>query len=103
MQVRNLTCNLHCACKCIFLCLYFFSFIREVQHYWSEHLECSGDLDSAIDQYRACGDFRSVARLLTFMGDTEEAIKVVGETKDKAATAYQQLEDVSMHCSILLL
>uniref|UniRef100_A0A1X7VEQ4 Uncharacterized protein n=1 Tax=Amphimedon queenslandica TaxID=400682 RepID=A0A1X7VEQ4_AMPQE len=61
---------------------------KEVQHYWAEHLECSGDLDGAIDQYRACEDYRSVARLLIFMGDTEEAIKVVEETKDKAAAYH---------------
>ena len=85
--------------------LIFLTTTREVQHYWAEHLECSGDLDSAIDQYRACGDYRSVARLLIFVGDTEEAIKVVEETKDKAAAyhvarVFAQSEDVSMHCSI---
>ena len=40
--------------------LLFYNYNREVQHYWAEHLECSGDLDGAIDQYRSCGDYRSV-------------------------------------------
>ena len=42
-----------------------------------------------------------MARLLIFMGDTDEAIKLVEETKDKAAAyhvarVFAQSEDVSV-------
>ena len=76
-----------------------------MQHYWAEHLECSGDLDGAIDQYRSCGDYRSVVRLLIFIGDTDGASKVVEETGDRAAAYHvarvlAQSEDVSINVCV---
>ena len=48
-----------CTCTSIHF-TFFYNYNREVQHYWVEHLECSGDLDGAIDECRSCGDYRSV-------------------------------------------
>ena len=46
-------------------------------------------------EYESCGDIHSQVRVLLLLGDTQRAIEVVEETRDKAAAYYlaQKLSD----------
>jgi intraflagellar transport protein 140 len=61
---------------------------KVVQHFWAEHLECSGELDNALEQYRLCGDIQSTVRLLLYTQNEERAIRIVEETRDKGAAYH---------------
>ena len=72
-----------------------FYFLSGVRHYWAEYLESVEDLEGAMIEYESCGDIHSQVRVLQLLGDTQRAIEVVEETRDKAAAYYlaQKLSD----------
>lgn len=51
-------------------------------------MECSGDIDSAIQQYQLCDDIQSTVRLLMHSGEVEQSIRIVEDTGNKPAAYH---------------
>ena len=74
---------------CVFLHVHVCVWVhRAVQHWWAEYLESLGELESAMQYYEMSGDWRALVRILYFMGNTDRAVEVVEESRDKGAAYH---------------